>query len=154
MPSSTNSDPDRSGRSRDALTGTMRIDPGAHSPVGRRIGRWESFLHAVAGVLYALRHQRNTWIMGLATVLAVAAGVWLGVSATDWAVLVLAIGLVWVAELLNSAIEAAVDVASPALHPMARVAKDVAAGAVLVASYIALVVAVIVLGPGFVDRLR
>lgn len=147
------SDSGRPTPSRDTITGTMRIDPAAHSPVGR-VGRWRSFLHALAGVLYALRHQRNTWIMGLATVVAVAAGIWLGLSATSWAIVVLAIGLVWIAELLNSAIEAVVDVASPALHPMARVAKDVAAGAVLVASYIALVVAVIVLGPALIDRIR
>ena len=59
----------------------------------------------------------------------------------------------WVAEFLNSAIEAAVDVASPQVHPMAKVAKDVAAGAVLTASFIALLVGVIILGPEVADRL-
>jgi diacylglycerol kinase len=138
-------------RSRETLTETMRIDPADHAAVTSH-GRWQSFLFALAGVLYALRHQRNTWVMGCATVVMVAGGIWLGVSSVEWAVLILAAGLVWVAEFLNSAIEAAVDVASPALHPMAKVAKDVAAGAVLTASYVALVVAVIILGPALADR--
>jgi len=142
----------RSRRSRETLTETMRIDPAAHAAVTSD-GRWQSFLYALAGVLYAVRHQRNTWIMGCATVAMIAVAVWLDVSRIEWAMLVLATGLVWVTEFLNSAIEAVVDVASPGLHPMAKVAKDVAAGAVLTAAYIALVIAVIILGPDLVDRL-
>lgn len=139
------------GRSRETLTETMRIDPAAHAAVTSD-GRWQSFLHALAGILYALRHQRNTWIMACATVVMVIGGVWLGITRIEWAVLVLATGVVWVAEFLNSAIEAAVDVASPDLHPMAKVAKDVAAGAVLTASYVAMLIAVIILGPELIER--
>jgi diacylglycerol kinase len=130
----------------------MQIDPNDHAAATSE-GRWLSFLHALAGILYALRHQRNTWIMGCATVAAVAVGIWVGLDRIEWAILILAMGLVWVAEFLNSAVEAAVDVASPQLHPMAKVAKDVAAGAVLTASFIALVVGVIILGPEVADRL-
>jgi diacylglycerol kinase len=143
---------DTPGRSRKALTETMRIDPGTHAAATSR-GRWYSFVHALAGILYALRHQRNTWIMAVATVVMVAAAVWLEVGRIEWAILVLAAGMVWVAEFLNSAVEAAVDVASPDLHPMAKVAKDVAAGAVLTASFVALLMAVLVLGPAVADRL-
>ena len=138
-------------RSRETVTGTMRIDPAQHA-AATSTGRWESFLHALAGVLYALRHQRNTWIMGVATLVMIGLGIWLEVSRVEWAILVLATGVVWVAEFLNSAIEAAVDLASPEVHPMARVAKDVAAGAVLTASYVALLVAVIVFLPAALDR--
>jgi diacylglycerol kinase len=130
----------------------MRIDPGAHAAATSR-GRWQSFIHALAGILYAFRHQRNTWIMAVATVVMVAAGVWLEIGRIEWSILVLATGVVWVAEFLNSAIEAAVDVASPDLHPMAKVAKDVAAGAVLTASFVALLVAIVIFGPELVDRL-
>ncbi len=138
-------------RSRDMITETMRIDPAEHAAETSR-GRWQSFVHALAGVLYALRHQRNTWIMGCATVAMIVLGVWLEITRVEWAVLVMATGVVWVAEFLNSAIEAAVDVASPDLHPMAKVAKDVAAGAVLTASCVALVVAVIIFGPPLIDQ--
>jgi diacylglycerol kinase len=130
----------------------MRIDP-KHHAAETSPGRWISFLHALAGILYALRHQRNTWIMGVATVVMVVLGVWLEVSGTEWAILVLATGLVWVAEFLNSAIEAAVDLASPEVHPAAKVAKDVAAGAVLTAAVVAFVVALIVLLPPALDQL-
>ena len=140
-------------RPREMLAETMRVDPADHAAL-TSAGRWQSFLHALAGVLYALRHQRNTWIMACATVVVVVLGIWLQIPRVEWAIIVLATGLVWVAELVNSAIEAAVDLASPGVHPMARVAKDVAAGAVLTASYVALVVAVIVFGPELVDRFR
>ncbi len=139
-------------RSRKVLTETMQIDPAQHAAVTSD-GRWTSFLHALAGILYALRHQRNTWIMGSATVVVVGVAIWAGVSRLEWALLVVTIGMVWVAEFLNSAVEAAVDVASPQHHPMAKVAKDVAAGAVLTASVIALIVGLVVLGPAVADRL-
>ena len=139
-------------RSRKVLTETMQIDPNDHAAATSE-GRWLSFLHALAGILFALRHQRNTWIMACATVAAVAVGIWVGLGRIEWAVLTMTMGLVWVAEFLNSAIEAAVDVASPQLHPIAKVAKDVAAGAVLTASLIALLVGIIILGPEVTDRL-
>ena len=91
--------------------------------------------------------------MGCATVVVVGVAIWAGVSRLEWALLVVTIGMVWVAEFLNSAVEAAVDVASPQHHPMAKVAKDVAAGAVLTASVIALIVGLVVLGPAVADRL-
>jgi diacylglycerol kinase len=73
-------------------------------------------------------------IQGAAAVLVVAGGVLLRLPPAAWAVLVLAIGLVLFAELLNTAIEAVVDLVSPDYHPLAKQAKDVAAAAVLVAA--------------------
>ncbi len=130
----------------------MQIDPSEHA-AATSDGRWASFLYALAGILYAVRHQRNTWIMGCATAAAVALGVWAGLDSVEWAILVLTIGVVWVAEFLNSAVEAAVDIATPEIHPMAKVAKDVAAGAVLTASFVALVIGLLILGPAIADRL-
>ena len=71
----------------------------------------------------------------------------LRVSAGEWATLALAIALVWVAEALNTAIEALCDVASPRPHPLVRRAKDVAAAAVLCAAAAAIAVAIAVFGP-------
>jgi diacylglycerol kinase len=78
---------------------------------------------------------------------------WLGLARTEWALLVLAIGLVWSAEFVNTALEAAVDLASPDLHPVARIGKDVGAAAVLVASAAAAVIGLLILGPPLLDRL-
>lgn len=115
--------------------------------------RWRSFVFAWAGIAYMLRFQMNTRIMGVATAAVLIAGCWTGIDALRWAVLVLAVALVWVAEFINAAIEAAADISSPSFHPMAKVAKDVAAGAVLVASVAALLVGAFILAPPLIDKL-
>lgn len=78
---------------------------------------------------------------------------WLDVPRAELALLVLAIGLVWSAEFVNTALEAAVDLASPDLHPVARLGKDVGAAAVLVAAVASVVVGLLILGPPLVNRL-
>ena len=65
----------------------------------------------------------------------------------DWAILLLTIALVWVAEFVNTAVEALVDLLSPEIHPLAKAAKDIAAASVLIAALAALVVGLLVLGP-------
>ncbi len=74
-------------------------------------------------------------------------GLWLGLPARDWAVLLLTIAMVWAAEFFNTAIEAVVDLASPAKHPLAKVGKDVGAAAVLIAALAAIGVGLLILGP-------
>ena len=74
-------------------------------------------------------------------------GLYLRLGAVQWAVLVLTYGLVLVAELLNSALEALTDLVSPAYHPLAERAKDVAAGALLVAAVASVAVGLLILGP-------
>ena len=79
--------------------------------------------------------------------LAVAAGFWFGISRGEWCAVIAAIGLVWTAEGLNTALEAVVDLVSPDQHPLAGRAKDVAAGAVLCAAISALVIGLLIFGP-------
>lgn len=100
-----------------------------------------------------LRTQRNMWIHTAFSVGAVAAGLWLRLTPVEWAVIVLTMGLVWTAEFANTALEAAVDLASPDLHPLAKVAKDVAAGAVLVTAGTAVAVGLLIFGPPLLARL-
>lgn len=110
----------------------------------RRSILW-SFNYAIEGLVWALRTQRNMRVhVTLAAVVAVA-GLLLGVSRMGLLAIVFAISLVFVTELLNTAIETAVDVATERYDPLAKIAKDVAAGAVLVAAINALVVAYLVL---------
>ncbi|MCD9022979.1 diacylglycerol kinase family protein [Cohnella sp. NL03-T5] len=82
-----------------------------------------------------------------AALVVIVIGAWLRVKAHDWLWLSVAITGVWVSELFNTAIERTVDLASPDIHPLAKAAKDTAAGAVLVAALFAVVVGAIVLGP-------
>ena len=110
-------------------------------------GRLRSFGHAFRGLKVLLQTQHNARIHAVATFLVVAAGALFGISPVEWALVALAVAGVWAAEALNTAIEFLVDLASPELHPLAAKAKDVAAGAVLVAAIGSLVVGVLVFGP-------
>jgi diacylglycerol kinase (ATP) len=104
-----------------------------------------SFNFAIDGIVYALRTQRNMRLhVGVAALVA-AASLLLDVTGLELALIMFAISLVLVTELVNTAIEAAVDVAVEHYDPLAKVAKDVAAGAVLVAAINAVVIAYLVL---------
>ncbi len=74
-------------------------------------------------------------------------GLYCGLARWEWVAVALSVGAVWGAELLNTAVEAVVDLVSPEYHPLAGRAKDVAAGAVLVVALAALVVGLLVFGP-------
>ena len=93
------------------------------------------------------RTQRNAWIHAAATVGVMALGLWLSLSRIEWAILALTVGLVWMAEFINTALEAVVDLASPDIHPLAKVGKDVGAAAVLVAAFASVAVGLLILGP-------
>jgi diacylglycerol kinase (ATP) len=115
--------------------------------------RLRSFRDAFSGLRHVLLTQRNAWVHALATVIVLALAAWLGVGRVELALLVLAIGMVWSAEFINTALEAAVDLASPDLHPVARIGKDVGAAAVLVASAAAAIIGFLILGPPLLARL-
>jgi diacylglycerol kinase (ATP) len=104
-----------------------------------------SFNYAIEGIVYALRTQRNMRIHVAAAVFTLVGALILGLDRTSLAAIVFAISLVFIAELINTAIEAAVDVATDRYDPLAKVAKDVSAGAVLIAAMNAVVVAYLVL---------
>lgn len=110
-----------------------------------RFGR--SFGHALRGVGWMIRHEPNMRVHLVAT-----AGVVLGAAAlrlpvTQWAALIFAISLVLLGEILNTAIEAVLDLVQPAEHPLVKVVKDVAAGAVLVAAAGSFVIALLIFVP-------
>ena len=109
--------------------------------------RLRSFGHAFRGIGVLLSTQPNARIHAAATILVIVAGVLLGISRIEWALIALAIAIVWAAEALNTAIEFLVDLASPDLHPLAAKAKDAAAGAVLVAAIGSALVGGLVFGP-------
>lgn len=120
---------------------------------GRARSRLASFAHAIAGLAHVLRTQRNAWIHACASLAVMALAGWLQLGPTEWGLLILAMGLVWMAEFVNSALEATVDLASPEAHPLAKVGKDVGAAAVLIAALAAAAIGVLVLGPPLAARL-
>ena len=125
----------------------MRQPASRETPRPTRATFFAAFRFAWQGVVHVLRTQRNARIhLGAATaVIAVALAV--GVTAAELAVLLTCITMVIAAEMMNTVVEATVDLVSPNYHPLAKIAKDVAAGAVLVTAIGSACVGVIVLGP-------
>jgi diacylglycerol kinase (ATP) len=109
--------------------------------------RIASFGYAIEGLVVLLRTQPNAWIHALASAAALALGAWCGLQRGEWALVILAIALVWVAEALNTAVEFLADAAVPDPHSLIKHAKDVAAGAVLLAAVGAAAIGVIVFLP-------
>ncbi len=112
-----------------------------------RLSLQQSFGCAFRGLAFVIRTQRNARIHLVLALVAVGLGVAVRLSLLEWALLCLVIVLVFAAEVMNTAIELLVDLASPGYHETARAAKDAAAGAVLCLSLAAVVVGLILFGP-------
>ncbi len=109
--------------------------------------KWSSFRVAFAGIAFLLRTQVHTRWHLVATLLVITGAVILRVTRGEWLALILAIALVWVAECMNTAIEQTCDAITREQRPQIRHAKDVAAGAVLLASIFAIVIGLLVFVP-------
>src|SRR3954447_14892335 len=118
----------------------------AHRATRPRPMRIAAFRHAFNGLRVLVTTQPNARFHLLATAGAAAAGCWFRLTAPEWAALVLAISFVWLVEGLNTAIEFLVDLVSPEKQQLAGWAKDVAAGAVLLASIAAVIVGGLIFG--------
>lgn len=113
-----------------------------------------SFGYAFAGIGYLFRTQRNARIELAIGVVACGLAGWLRISQVEWAILLLTIACVLILEGLNTALEAVVDLASPDIHPLAKTAKDVSAGMVLIAAIASVGVGLVILGPPLLARLH
>jgi diacylglycerol kinase (ATP) len=109
--------------------------------------RATSFRHAVRGIFLVVRTQPNAWIHLVATAGVVVAGLCLNLAHWEWCALVIAIGLVWTAEALNTAVEFLADEVSREQRELIGKAKDAGAGGVLLASIAAAVIGLIVFLP-------
>jgi len=104
----------------------------------------ESFNYAIEGIIHVLRTHRNMRIHFLVAIAVLVAALWVGVDRFELMALLISIAFVLIAEMINSAIEQAIDVATTSFDPLAKLAKDVAAGAVLIASVNAVAVGYLV----------
>jgi diacylglycerol kinase len=134
------------------VLGTMQIDPDEYSHKTSS-SRAASFSYALGGWLYMLRRQKNTRIQAVVSMLVFLAAVLLHVEALGIAILIVTISVVWMAEFLNAAVEAAINLNTADYHPMAKVAKDTAAAAVLLGAVASIFVGLLVLGPPLLARL-
>jgi diacylglycerol kinase len=113
-----------------------------------------AFRYAFAGWWFVIRTQRNAWIHAVATAAVLVMGFWLRLSLLEWAVILLAVAMVWLAEFLNTALEAVVDLASPQHHELAKVGKDVGAAAVLITAASSALIGFLVLGPPLWEKIH
>lgn len=134
------------------LTSTAKVDPSEYaaqiSP-----NRLKSLSYAIAGWIYMLRRQHNTRIMSVASIAVMMFALWLQIKPLEWAILILTITIVWMAEFINAGIEAAVDLASPEIHPLAKVGKDVASAAVLLGVVAAVLIGLLIFLPPLLLKL-
>jgi diacylglycerol kinase len=120
----------------------------ADKPDGFFESRIRAFKYAFTGWWFVIRTQRNAWIHMVVSIAVIVLSATLRISAVGWALILLAIAIVWIAEFLNTALEAVVDLASNhQQHELARVGKDVGAAAVLIAAVASVAIGLLVLGP-------
>jgi diacylglycerol kinase len=113
----------------------------------RKVKTSEKFENAFRGLKVFWKTTYNLYIHLLVALVVVVSGFYFQISALEWIALIFAIGFVVVTEAINTAIEIDIDLTSPEYHPFARDTKDVAAGAVLIASGLAVIIGVIVFLP-------
>ena len=111
----------------------------------------KTFGYAFEGILTGIRKERNMRIHTAAMILVVFFGTVLGLSATEWCICLVLFGLVMALELVNTAVEAVVDLVTEERKPLAKIAKDTAAGAVLIAAIMAAVVGCIIFLPKILE---
>jgi diacylglycerol kinase (ATP) len=132
----------------DSTSFPTRDTMNAPHPLSLR-GKMLAFRYAWQGIAYMLRTQPNAWFQIGIWIVVTAVGLAMHLTAGEWSAAVLAMAVVWITEALNTAIEDVVDLASPARHPLAGRAKDVAAGAVVVAVAASGIIGLIIFGPRF-----
>ncbi len=111
----------------------------------------KTFGYAFEGILTGIRKERNMRIHTAAMILVVFFGTVLGLSATEWCICLVLFGLVMALELVNTAVEAVVDLVTEERKPLAKIAKDTAAGAVLIAAIMAAVSGCIIFLPKILE---
>ncbi len=120
----------------------------AKKPFGSRI---KAVRIALDGLKQVFISEPNARIHALITLVVVAAAGLFQISRGEWIALGLTVGLVWVAEVFNTAVEKLVDLASPEIHPTAKAIKDISAGAVLVSALTAVLIGILIFGPRLWD---
>lgn len=112
---------------------------------------YKSFGYAFQGIFNTIRTERNIKIHCVAAILVTIFGIWLQISKTEWMICFILFGLILALELVNTAVEATVDLFTEERKPLAKKAKDAAAGAVLVAAIFAAVIGILIFIPKLLD---
>ena len=114
---------------------------------------YKSFCHALSGIWYALKCEHNMIIIFVAAIVVVTAGLFLNLSAYEWLFCIMSFGMVSATEMINTSIEAVVDLETQKYHPLAKIAKDTASSATLIFSITAFIGALIIFLPKILELL-
>ncbi len=112
-----------------------------------------SFKYSIEGIIYAFKKEQNMTVHVIVCITVIALGILLKISYFEWLICFILFGLVIATELINTSIEALVDLVSPKYHPLAKIAKDTAAGAVLVFALVALISGIMIFLPKILNFL-
>jgi diacylglycerol kinase len=133
------------------LLPTPPVPPGAPRAPGRLKSEWQKFIasfgYAFSGLGYALRTQRNMRVHVVIGILAIIMGIVLHISTVEFAMIFVAITGVFIAEMFNTVMELCINLSTPEYNPLAKIAKDIAAGAVLLNAILAIIIGLFVFGP-------
>ena len=109
-----------------------------------------TFKYSMQGLAYAYKNEQSMWIHAIGTVLTVILGLICKLTLTEWAIVLIALGVILASELINTAIEAAVDLCTLEIHPLAKIAKDCGSASTFVLTICAVVVCLFVFVPHFI----
>ena len=116
--------------------------------VGTPIERYKkSFFHALDGIIYALKYEHNMIIILLATLVVISLGFMFKINEIEWLICILIISMITATELINTAIEAAIDLETLKKHPLAKIAKDCASGATLILVITSVIIGIVIFVP-------
>lgn len=110
-----------------------------------------SIQYSIEGLFYAYRYEQSLWIHGVATIFSVSLGIIFQIKLSEWAIVFIALGAILGIELVNTAIEATVDLVTLETHPLAKIAKDCGSAASFIMTLVAVVICLFVFGPYFMD---
>ncbi len=108
-----------------------------------------SIKYSLEGLIYAYRYEQSLWIHGIFTIFAISLGIIFQIKLSEWAIVFIALGVILGMELINTAIEAVVDLITLEIHPLAKIAKDCGSAASFIMALVAFVICLFVYGPYF-----
>lgn len=110
-----------------------------------------SIKYSIQGLVHGYKNEQSLWLHGISSILAIILGIILNISFNQWAIILIALVVVLAVELLNTAIEATVDLVTKEIHPLAKVAKDSASAAAFVSSIVATIICIFIFIPYIID---
>lgn len=107
----------------------------------------KSIKYSLDGLFYAYRYEQSLWIHGFVSLIAISMGIIFQIKLSEWAIIFIALGIILALELINTAIEAAVDLTTSKIHPLAKIAKDCGSAASFVMAIVSIIISLFVFGP-------